>query len=200
MSAGSYLINAGVYLVTLVFELYILAVMLRFILQLVRADFYNPVSQFLITITNPALRYLRRWIPGYRGIDWPSIILLISLKAVELCLVALLVTGSLPALPGLILLIATYLLKMLIWIYIVIIVLQAVTSWINPGAYNPVTVLMYQLTGPLLRPLRRYVPPAGGLDWTPFIVLIVLNLLLMLLIAPLQDYGNILCGYPGRLL
>lgn len=195
-----YLANAGEYLISLLFLLYILAVMLRFLLQLVRADFYNPVSQFLITVTNPVLRYLRRWIPGYKGIDWPSILLLIVLQGIELCLLALLKTGGIPAVSGLLVLIITHLLKMMIWIYLIVIIFQALTSWINPGAYNPVTVLMYQLTDPLLRRLRRLVPPAGGLDWSPFVALIALNLLLMILIAPLQDFGNILAGYPIRIL
>ena len=200
MSANPYLANAGEYIITLVFELYILAVMLRFLLQLVRADFYNPISQFLITVTNPVLRYLRRRIPGYAGIDWPSIILMLVLQLIALSLIALLKTGALPAIPGLVLLALTHLLKMIIWIYIVVIVLQALTSWVNPGAYSPVTILMYQLTDPLLRPVRRVIPPAGGLDWSPFIVLIGLNLLLIVLVAPLQDYGNILAGYAVRLL
>ncbi len=197
---SAYLINAAEYLISIVFLLYILAVMLRFLLQLVRADFYNPVSQFLITVTNPVLRFLRRWIPGYKGIDWPSILLLIVLKGIELCLLALLKTGTVPAIAGLLILIIAHLLKMMIWIYIIIIILQALISWINPGAYNPVTVLMYQLTDPLLRRLRRYIPPAGGLDWSPLVALIGLNLLLMILIAPLQDLGNVLGGYPMRIL
>lgn len=197
---SAYLVNAAVYLINIVFLLYILAVMLRFLLQLVRADFYNPVSQFLITVTNPVLRYLRRWIPGYKGIDWPSILLLIILKGIELCLLALLKTGTVPAVAGLLILIIAHLLKMMIWIYIIIIILQALISWINPGAYNPVTVLMYQLTDPLLRRLRRYIPPAGGLDWSPLVALIGLNLLLMILIAPLQDLGNVLGGYAMRIL
>jgi YggT family protein len=197
---STYFINATEYLISIVFMLYILAVMLRFLLQLVRADFYNPVSQFLITVTNPVLRYLRRWIPGYKGIDWPSILLLIVLKGIELCLLAILKTGSVPAIAGLLVLTIAHLLKMMIWIYIIVIILQALMSWINPGAYNPVTVLMYQLTDPLLRRLRRYIPPAGGLDWSPLVALIGLNLLLMILIAPLQDMGNVLGGYPMRIL
>jgi len=197
---SAYLVNAAEYLISILFMLYILAVMLRFLLQLVRADFYNPVSQFLITVTNPVLRYLRRWIPGYKGIDWPSILLLMVLKGIELCLLGLLRTGTVPAIAGLLVLIIAHLLKMMIWIYIIVIILQAVISWINPGAYNPITVLMYQLTDPLLRRLRRYIPPAGGLDWSPLVALIALNLLLMILIAPLQDLGNVLGGYPIRVL
>jgi len=200
LNAGSYLANAGIYMITLIFELYLLAVMLRFLLQTVRADFANPISQFLIRITNPTLRYFRRWIPGYGGIDWPSILLLLLLKGIELGLIALIKTGNLPAPAGHLILTLAHLLKLVIWIYIVIIILQAIISWVNPGAYSPVTVLMYQLTLPLLRPIRRAIPPAGGLDWSPFIALIALNLILMLVIAPLQDYGNVLAGYRVRLL
>ena len=200
MNAGSYLTNAGIYMVTLVFELYLLAVMLRFLLQTVRADFANPISQFLIRITNPTLRYFRRWIPGYGGIDWPSILLLLLLKGIELGLIALIKTGHLPAPAGHLVLTLAHLLKLVVWIYIVIIILQAIISWVSPGTYSPATVLMYQLTLPLLRPIRRAVPPTGGLDWSPFIALIALNLVLMLIIAPLQDYGNLLAGYRIRLL
>ena len=200
MNAGSYLANAGEFLISLIFEFYLIAVILRFLLQLVRADFYNPLSQFLITITNPVLRYLRRWIPGYAGIDWPSILLMFVLQAVELFLLALLKPVGLPAVPGLLLLTVAHLLKIVIWIYVIVILLQAITSWINPSAYSPVTVVMYQLTDPLLRPCRRIIRPAGGLDFSPLIALIILQLLLMLLIAPMQDLGNILAGYSIRIL
>ena len=187
-------------MVSVLFGLYILTVMLRFLLQYVRADFYNPVSQFLVMVTNPALRPLRRWIPGYGGIDWPSILLLIVLQGTELCLITLLKTGGVPAITGLLVLVAAYLLKLMVWIYLVVIIIQAITSWINPGAYSPFTVLMYQLTEPVLRPVRRILPPMGGIDWSPLIILIGLNLALMLLIAPLEDFGNILAGYPLSLL
>jgi len=195
MNASPYLTNAGVYMISVLFGLYILAVMLRFLLQYVRADFYNPVSQFLVTVTNPALRPLRRWIPGFGGIDWPSIVLLIVLQGVELCLIALFKTGGIPAITGLLVLVTAHLLKLMVWIYFVVIIVQVIISWINPGAYSPFTVLMYQLTNPVIGPVRRIIPPAGGIDWSPLIILIGLNLVLMLLIAPLQDFGNILSGY-----
>ncbi|MBI4005966.1 MAG: YggT family protein [Gammaproteobacteria bacterium] len=195
MNASPYLTNAGVYMISVLFGLYILAVMLRFLLQYVRADFYNPVSQFLVTVTNPALRPLRRWIPGFGGIDWPSIVLLIVLQGVELCLIALFKTGGIPAITGLLVLVTAHLLKLIVWIYFVVIIVQVIISWIKPGAYSPFTVLMYQLTNPVIGPVRRIIPPAGGIDWSPLIILIGLNLVLMLLIAPLQDFGNILSGY-----
>lgn len=199
MSGGNYLINAAVYLINILFSLYILAVLLRFLLQTIRADFYNPICQFLVTVTNPALKPLRKWIPGYLGVDWPSILLIILLQLLEICLIALLVSGQIPAILSLPVIIASKLLKLLIYTYIVIIIIYAVISWIQPGTYTPFTVLLYQLCEPLVRPIRHHIPAAGGIDWSLFLVLILLNLALILLVAPLQDLGSYLSGYPRQI-
>ena len=200
INTGSYLTGAAVYLISVMFGLYIFAVMLRFLLQLVHADFYNPVSQFLITVTNPCLRHLRRWVPGFRGIDWPSIILLVLLQAMEICLIISVRRDGLTALTGLPVLIIAHLLELCAWIYLFVIILQVILSWIHPEAYSPITVLMYQLADPLLRPLRRRFPPAGGLDWSPLIAIVLLNLFLLLVVAPLLDVGNMLSGHSMRIL
>lgn len=194
MSGESYLANAGIYLINIVFFIFILAVMLRFLLQTIRADFYNPICQTLITLTNPALKPLRRWIPGFMGIDWPSIILMILLQALEISLIALLVSGHLPPPISFPVIIVSKLLFMLIYVYIFVIIIQAIISWIQPGSYSPFTVLLYQLSEPLVRPIRRYIPAAGGIDWSLLIILILLNLALILLVAPLQDWGKYLSG------
>lgn len=199
MSGGNYLMNAGIYLINLLFGLYLLAVMLRFLLQTIRADFYNPICQFLVTVTNPALKPLRRWVPGYRGIDWPSILLMFLLQAIEICLVALLVSGQIPVAISFPIIIASKLLVLLIYIYIFVIIIQAIISWIQPGSYSPFTILLYQLSDPLVKPIRRYIPATGGIDWSPFIILILLNLALMLLAKPLQDWGSYLSGFPRQI-
>lgn len=194
MSGEGYLANAGIYLINIVFFIFILAVMLRFLLQTIRADFYNPICQTLITLTNPALKPLRRWIPGFMGIDWPSIILMILLQALEISLIALLVSGHIPPPISFPVIIVSKLLLMLIYVYIFVIIIQAIISWIQPGSYSPFTVLLYQLSEPLVRPVRRYIPAAGGIDWSLLIILILLNLALILLVAPLQDWGKYLSG------
>lgn len=199
MSGGNYLMNAGIYLINLLFGLYLLAVMLRFLLQTIRADFYNPICQFLVTVTNPALKPLRRWVPGYRGIDWPSILLMFLLQAIEICLVALLVSGQIPVAISFPVIIASKLLVLLIYIYIFVIIIQAIISWVQPGSYSPFTILLYQLSDPLVKPIKRYIPATGGIDWSPFIILILLNLALMLLAKPLQDWGSYLSGFPRQI-
>ncbi len=194
MSGGSYLANAGIYLINIVFFIFILAVMLRFLLQTIRADFYNPICQTLITLTNPALKPLRRWIPGFMGIDWPSIILMILLQALEISLIALLVNGHIPPPISFPVIVVSKLLFMLVYVYIFVIIIQAIISWIQPGSYSSFTVLLYQLSQPLVRPVRRYIPTPGGIDWSLLIILILLNLALILLVAPLQDWGKYLSG------
>lgn len=188
--SGNYFTQAGVYLIEIIFGLYILALLLRYLLARVRADFYNPLSQFLVKATNPVLKPLRRIIPGYLGVDWPSIILLFFFQAVEITLIALVSAGRIPAPAGLFVLTLAYLLKTVIYVHMFVILIQIVISWINPGAYNPITVLMYQLSEPILKPARRLIPPAGGFDWSPLVVLIIMNLMIILLVSPLMDIGK----------
>ena len=195
---GSYLSEAAIFLIDILLGLYLIAILLRFLLQRIKADYYNPVSQLLVTVTNPLMRPLRRWIPGYLGIDWSSILLLLLIQGMELGLIALLRTGHTPAMAGLAVMTFAHLLRLAVYLYLFLILIQVVLSWVNPGAYNPVTVLIYQLTEPLLRPARRAIPPAGGLDWSPLVVLIGLNLILILVVTPLLNWGNYLAGYLVR--
>lgn len=188
--AGGYFGQAGAFLVEAVFGLYIIALLLRFLLARVRADFYNPFSQFIVRLTDPPLKPLRRLIPGVMGIDWALITLLIVVQALEIGLIAWLFAGRIPAPPGLAALTLAHLLKTLIYIYIFIIIAQVIISWLNPGAYNPVTVIMYQLSESALTPVRRLIPPAGGFDWAPLALMIILNLALILLVSPLLDLGR----------
>jgi len=182
---GDYLSNPLIFLVQTLFGLYTLVVMLRFLLQWARADFYNPISQFVVKATNPPLRPLRRLIPGFRGIDIASIVLMWALKTLELMLVVLLSTGGFALLRPLLWAVPE-LLSLLLNLFLVAILIQVVLSWINPGAYNPASSLLYSLTEPVLRPIRRRLPAADGIDFSPMVAMIGLILLKMLLLPPLQ--------------
>ncbi len=186
---GGYFTQAAIFLIEIIFGLYILAVLLRFLLARVRADFYNPLSQFIVKVTDPAIKPLRRLIPGYMGIDWPSIVLLFAVQVIEIILIALITSGRIPEPMGLFVLTFAYLIKEIIYIYIFIILIQVVISWINPGAYNPITTLLYQLSEPILKPVKRILPPAGGFDFSALVVLIGFQLLIILLVSPLMDFG-----------
>ena len=187
---GSYISNAGVFLIQTLMGLYALTFMLRFLLQLVRADFYNPFSQFLVKVTNPIVKPLRKVIPGIGGIDWASIIAVILLMLAEFLLIGLLPKYSIPSPQGLFVLALAETLSLLANIFLFSIIIQAVISWINPGSYNPIIGLLSQLTAPILNPVRRYIPPISGLDLSPMVAIIGLYLVMMLFIQPLTDLGN----------
>ena len=185
---GAYFTDAGVFLINAIFGLYIFAVLLRFLFQLVRADFYNPLCQAIVTVTNPPLRPLRRYIPSLGGLDSASIVLLLVLQIANTWLITL-VTGAHPAISGLIVISVAELLSRTVWIFMGAVFIQIVLSWVAPGSYNPVTTVIDQLTDPLLRPARHLLPPLGGLDFSPMLVIIALQLILILAVAPLHDLG-----------
>ena len=127
---GNYLADGLAFVIQTVFGIYILAVLLRFLFQLLRAPFHNPVSQFVVTVTNPPLRILRRVIPGFAGIDVASLVLLLVLQVVELLLLALLY-GDLPALAGVLVLSIGKLLEMTVYVFMVAILVRIIIGWIS---------------------------------------------------------------------
>lgn len=187
--SGDYLGDAGIFLIRTLFGLYIFAVMLRFLLQTVRADFYNPICQLLVKVTNPPLRPLRRVVPGVLGVDMAAIVLLLLLKTAELLLVHQM-AGFSSDMVGLVVLGMAQLLKLLLDLYFFAILIQVILSWVNPGAsHNPAVALLYSLTEPLMRPARRILPQMSGLDLSPLLVIIALQLATMLVVAPLNDFA-----------
>lgn len=183
-----YLSNATVYLLDTVFTIYLTLILLRFLFQLVRADFYNPVSQFIVKATNPPLIPLRRIIPGLKGIDVAAIVLMIVLQTGALYLIHL--SAGRPILPGgLIVLSLADLMSLLLNLFLITILIQVILSWVNPGVRNPIVSLLYSLNEPLLRPARRVLPAISGIDFSPLIVLIAIQLTKILLLAPIRDVG-----------
>lgn len=186
---GGYGTNAIEFLIHTIFGMYLVAVMLRVLLQLTRADFYNPVSQFLVKVTNPPLIPLRRIIPGFMGIDFAAIVLMVALKAIEIFLIVL-IKGVSIKISGLVVLSIAELLRLLINVYFFTILIQVVISWVNPGTYNPAVSLLYSINEPLLSRARRLIPPISGFDLSPIVVIILLQLLSILLIQPIADLGQ----------
>lgn len=188
---GGYMSNAGVFLVDFVFGLLIMAVMLRFLLQLVRADFYNPVSQAIVTVTNPALRPLRRVIPSLGGLDTASLVLLLVLQLLNTWLTTVIV-GVGAALPGLLVVALAELVNKVIWTFLIVIFVRIILSWVAQGTYHPIIGLIDALSAPLLDRARRLIPPLGGLDLSPLLPILALQLALILIVAPLRDVGIML--------
>lgn len=184
--ASNYMTNPLIFLIGTAFSLYILALMLRFLLQTVRADFFNPISQFLVRVTSPVLNPLRRVIPSAGGIDIAAIVLMLVLQLVALYLIFLLAYGQPPPLGPLALESVGRLLSLVLNLYTVLILVGVVISWVNPTASHPGLNLLYQLTGPVMRPIRSVLPDMGGIDLSPLVALVLIHLVRMLVVYPLQ--------------
>lgn len=176
--------NAFAFLINALVGLYLIAIMLRVVLQAVRADFFNPICQFLVRVTNPAILPLRRIIPGFMGIDMAGIVLLLIVQTLELLVISW-IAGPVLHFPGIFLLAVAELLRLLAYLYIFAIVIFALLSWVNPDPANPVVPLLWRLTSPVLTPARQLLPSMGGIDISPMLVIILLLFLVRLLLDPL---------------
>ena len=181
---SNYLSDPLLFIIGTIFGLYILAFMLRFLFQWVRADFYNPVSQFIVKISNPLLLPLRRLIPGFAGIDIASVIIILFLTAVKQSLILLIKGYGLSGLAVAVYTIADSL-QMVLNLFFFTILIQMILSWVAPQQYNPASLLLYKINEPLLRPARRLLPPISGIDLSPMLVMILLKVTQMLLIPPI---------------
>jgi YggT family protein len=165
------------YLIQTLLSLYLLAMLLRFLLQLARADFYNPVCQFLVKVTNPLVIPLRRVIPGFAGLDMASLLLALLLQLAGI--VALLLINGL-GLPNILLLLAWSALGvvgLLVNIYFFALLAMIILSWIAPQSRNPAVFLLFQITEPVMAPFRKALPAMGGMDFSPILVFILINVI-----------------------
>ena len=181
--------QAVAFLLETIVGLFALALLLRFFLQLVRAPYRNPVSQFLCALTDFIVVPTRRIVPGLWGMDLASLVLA-WLCEVLLLFALLALRGAEPgdaggmAIFAILVLAAVKILKMSIYIMMVAVIVQAILSWVNP--YSPVAPLLNSLTQPLLRPLQKRVPMVANVDLSPLVLIIILQLILMLPIAWLE--------------
>jgi len=175
--------------------------MLRFMLQMLRADFYNPVSQFIVRVTSPPLKILRRVIPSLAGQDTSAILLCLVIVYTKFILLRLLSTdtihigGTLVSIDGagylgLLIYSLADLISLFLTIFLIAIIIQVILSWVNPGHYNPVVGLVNTLAAPALRPVKKIVPAIGGLDLSPIIATLMIFVAKMLIIPPIIYLGS----------
>ncbi|ANI62989.1 YggT family protein [Pseudomonas sp. PvR086] len=174
--------TAAIYVLQTLGSLYLLIVLLRFVLQLVRANFYNPLCQFAVKATQPLLKPLRRIIPSLFGLDMSSLVLAILVQLALMALTLLLTFGT-----------TGNPLQLLIWsligvtalflnIFFYALIISVILSWVAPGSHNPGAELVNQICEPALAPFRKILPNLGGLDISPILAFMVLKLIDMLVI------------------
>ena len=180
--------NAIAFVLDAIFSLFILAALVRFWMQAFRAPARNPIAQFTMALTDWAVKPLRRVVPGLFNLDWASLIVAILLEFV-LQILLVFVAGASPldnpgVLSVLLFIAFVKLVRLSIYVFMGAIIIQAVLSWVNP--YHPVAPFFDSLTRPFLGPVKRVIPPIGGVDISPVFVLIFFQLLLMLPVTWLE--------------
>ncbi|MFZ2172100.1 MAG: YggT family protein [Methylococcaceae bacterium] len=188
---STYMTDPIIFLIDTLFSLYILAVLLRFLLQWCGADFYNPISQFLVKTTHPPLRVLRRFVPAVGKIDTSSLVLIFSLQMLADFFI-LLLKGVTISIGALTILSITQLISLLINIFIFSVFARALLSWMNPGTFNAAASILYTLTEPLLDICRKFIPNLGGMDLSPLAALLLLQLAKMVILPPLHELANLI--------
>jgi YggT family protein len=184
----------GIYIVQTLGFLYLLVVLLRFLLQVARADFYNPLSQGIVKLTNPLLIPLRKVVPGVLGIDLASLVLALLVAIITFELIFLMTGRLIPVIP-VITWAALACLNLVLNIFFFGLIISIIFSWIAPYSRHPVLILLHQLMEPALAPFRRLIPSLGGLDITPIFAFLVINVLRKLVNAMAHS-----AGMPGLLL
>ncbi len=174
--------NPFIFLIDTLFNIYIAIMLLRFILQQVGADFYNPISQFIVKATQPLVSIARRFIPSIKKVDTATLVLVLALIFIKLILLFSIagypINGQQLLVRGL-----HDLVSLTFDIFIVTLFVQAILSWVNPDPYHPISSLLRNLTAPVLRPVQKYIPPIGGLDLSTLIALIALMFLKRLVLS-----------------
>jgi YggT family protein len=172
------LAQIGIYLVEAVFGFFVFMLLARFHFQWLRVSFRNQIGEFVIATTNWLVLPTRRFVPGLAGLDLPTLLLAWVLQT--LCVwIVVAMRGIDPALIDVILRAALDLLRYSLYILVFAIIVQVVISWVNP--YAPMAPVFNAVTAPFLRPLRRFIPPLAGVDLTPLVLLIVIQIILIVL-------------------
>lgn len=185
----------AIYIIRTLGTLYLLLVLLRFLFQVVRADFYNPISQFVAKATNPLLMPLRKVIPGVFGIDLASLVLALFIQWLLIQLVLMIAgIGFLNPLYTLAWS-AIGLLSVILTIYFWSLIISIISSWVAPFSQHPALMLIRQLVAPVMTPFQKLIPPMGGIDITPIFAFMVLHILNRYLVPALGQT----VGMPGGL-
>jgi YggT family protein len=187
------LTQVGMLVINTLVGLYLLVVILRFLLQLVRADFYNPISQFIVKATNPPLIPLRKVIPGFGGIDIASLTLALLVQIIAIVLI-LLLNGIQPPPLEVVMWSAIGIISLVLKVYFWGLLITVIASWIAPNSYNPALILINQILEPAIKPIRKLMPDMGGIDISPIVVFLLIQVLEILVVKGLAQASGMPSG------
>ncbi len=179
---GSAIQQTLMFIVQFIFGLYSFIIVLRLWLRMVHADYNHPFVASIAKSTTPVIRKLQKYIPDFGNIETASLVLLLILTLVKLLLVSF-ISGHIPQAGGLLAWTLASMIEVLLDTVFYLMIMMAILSWIpnaQPGLYS----LLAQITAPLLVPVRRFVPLLGGMDLSPVIVLVIVQVIEMLMVQP----------------
>ncbi|AIR88537.1 YggT family protein [Pseudomonas cremoricolorata] len=177
--------GAAIFVVQTLVSLYLVIVLLRFVLQLVKADFYNPLCQFAVRATQPLLKPIRRIIPSIGGMDTSSLLLAVVLQALLMAFVLMVTYGTFGDILHLLMWALLGVASLFLKIFWVAMIVMVIVSWIAPNSHNPAAELAYQIAEPVLAPFRRIVPNLGGLDISPIFAFIAIQVIQSFVLPPI---------------
>lgn len=172
--------QAFAWLIDTLFNFYLVALLLRILLEALRADYYNPICQLLIKATDPLVKPLGRLIPRAGSINLAAVVVLFALELLLLFILTAII-GKNPGMVALLVLGLRRLARMLLTLYLVLIIASVLLSWLGQNFRHPIVPLIYRLSESVLAPIRRGLPPIAGLDLSPLVALVGINFLLVLL-------------------
>jgi YggT family protein len=182
-----YLLNATDFLLQSIIGFALYLSLLRFWMQWVRADFRNQFGQFVISLTNPFIIPLRKALPSVGNVDTATVALALILAAIKIFAFVSL-RGLEPSVFGYVLMSIGVVIKASVYLFLLAIFIQIIASWVNPHSHHPILSVARSISNPIMAPARRIIPPIGGLDLSPIVVILFLQLSLRLLVAPILPW------------
>ncbi|MNI50564.1 YGGT family protein [compost metagenome] len=182
--------GAAIFVVQTLVSLYLVIVLLRFVLQLVKANFYNPLCQFAVRATQPLLKPIRRIIPSVGGLDTSSLLLAVVIQALLMGFVLMVTYGTFGDVLHLLMWAIIGITSLFLKIFWVAMIVMVIVSWVAPNSHNPAAELAYQISEPVLAPFRRIVPNLGGMDISPIFAFLAIQVIQSFVMPPLAAYAG----------
>jgi YggT family protein len=179
-------LNAILFLISCIFDFYIMILFVRLVLSWVHADYNHPLTQFVVKLSSPIIKPIKKFIPDYRKLETATLVLIILVTMLKYLLLSLMSYGF-PNIFGLFIAAIGDCIRLLLVTLSIALILQAILSWVMPN--SPAYYTLSKLTSPITDPLHKFIPPLAGIDITPLIAIIILQLLVILIADPLVAYG-----------
>jgi YggT family protein len=186
---GSTAAQVGLLLVNAVAGFFLFIIVLRFLLQAVKADFYNPISQFILKATNPILIPVRKVVPGFGGFDIAALVVLVSVELVAITLSLIMTNYSPLPIPNIAIWALLGSVGLFLKLYFWGILIMIISSWLAPQSQNPALLLIRQIVDPVMKPIRSMLPDMGGIDLSPIIIFLSIQVCEVILISMARSTG-----------